>query len=763
MTVNTVETRKTYNGNGITDAFATPYFLADADLAVYVGGVLQTITTDYTVSGAGIPAGGTVTFVTPPPTGTANVIVIRDPALTQLTDWVENDANGAEVKETAFDKLTMIAQRQQDKIDRTLRLQDSDLDVDMKLPLKSTRVNKFLAFNGDGEPVASAFGSMADGQVFSNKAAAVAYIDANGITNGQAYFITSNDGGPFTGVTGASAATYADDSTSYCGTQFIPTGGDGSAALVRKDAYPISVLWYGAHPSASAAVNDTAFNEALVAGTGASVYVPSGTYNKSATCVIYGKTTFYGDGWGTQLYTTVDDEMIYNSTNDGTTFDDSIHISGMFLNRQTASHAATKHIRLNSCLRAKVSDMFISDSEHTPTISTQSLGGIWFEKSGSATAAVNWVDSCNLNHAEIILDCSDSKVTRNYIWSHGTRTCIRVNDGGNVIALNDLLPSPIDGAIYGGGSAFGTQISGNNFDGSFTGVLSGHGILLESSYGSRVEDNYFYWMKRDGLIFKDMLYSVASGNTFKDGNRANETTTRGAVAIESLVINNGAGYSTGAGITMTVDATTENLWVGDVINFTGGGIFTLTISAARGVTSVTGDLTVAAVVDNEKGYKEYSDIVIQSTSFGSNSNNITGNTHWITETRLENGNAIVEANRGSSSGVNNITNNVTRITNYNTPSIVRSNTSTKLRDNRGGGSESYLSGTATVLNGTNSITVTHNSNYLPKTHEINIIPTTQLNTATSWAIINLTSTSFDIQTNVNVGADFTVAWSIDIP
>lgn len=246
MTVNTVEIRKTYNGNGITDAFATPYFLADADLAVYVDGILQTITTDYTVAGAGIPAGGTVTFVTPPPTGTANVIIIRDPALTQLTDWVENDANGAEVKETAFDKLTMIAQRQQDKFERCLRLQDSDLDVDMELPLKSTRVNKFLAFDSNGEPVASAFGSMADGQVFSNKAAAVAYIDVNGITNGQAYFITSDDGGTFTGVTGASAATYADDGGTYCGTQFIPTGGDGSSGIVRKYDGALYPHWYGA-------------------------------------------------------------------------------------------------------------------------------------------------------------------------------------------------------------------------------------------------------------------------------------------------------------------------------------------------------------------------------------------------------------------------------------------------------------------------------------------------------------------------------------
>jgi hypothetical protein len=235
MTVSTVENRKTYNGNGVTDAFATPYFLADSDLAVYVDSVLQTITTNYTVTGAGVAGGGEVTFVTPPLVGVSNVVILVDPELTQLTDWVENDRNGAEVKETAFDKLTIIAQRLKDKVDRSVRLADDDVTADLEVPALADRLSKYLAFdtNGDLIAVAPTYTVDAAGLVFNNKAEAQLYITLNGITDGQPLLITSSDGGVFVGVTGAAPGTYADNGGAYCGTQFIPTGGDGSSAIVR--------------------------------------------------------------------------------------------------------------------------------------------------------------------------------------------------------------------------------------------------------------------------------------------------------------------------------------------------------------------------------------------------------------------------------------------------------------------------------------------------------------------------------------------------
>jgi len=64
---------------------------------------------------------------------------------------------------------------------------------------------------------------------------------------GKTMFIESADGGPFKAVTGAAPGTYSDNGGSYCGTVFIPAGGDGSAAWVRdSDGYYFDAAWFGA-------------------------------------------------------------------------------------------------------------------------------------------------------------------------------------------------------------------------------------------------------------------------------------------------------------------------------------------------------------------------------------------------------------------------------------------------------------------------------------------------------------------------------------
>jgi hypothetical protein len=63
---------------------------------------------------------------------------------------------------------------------------------------------------------------------------------------GEKRFVSSSDGGWFKAVTGAAPGTYADNGGSYCGTQFIPTGGDGSTAWVRDDQTVITPEMFGA-------------------------------------------------------------------------------------------------------------------------------------------------------------------------------------------------------------------------------------------------------------------------------------------------------------------------------------------------------------------------------------------------------------------------------------------------------------------------------------------------------------------------------------
>jgi len=151
MTISATELRISYNGNGVTTAFSFPYrFLADGDLLCYVDDVLKTITTHYTVTGADDPSGGTVTFLTAPPTGTGNVVLINEPAATQGLDLVENDPLPADSVETAFDRLTLIAQRNKDRLDRAFVLSDSDVSAP-SLVIPSPEASTALMWNATAD------------------------------------------------------------------------------------------------------------------------------------------------------------------------------------------------------------------------------------------------------------------------------------------------------------------------------------------------------------------------------------------------------------------------------------------------------------------------------------------------------------------------------------------------------------------------------------------------------------------------------------
>lgn len=123
--------RVRYNGNAATLAFTVPwYFLASDHLRVVLRSaagvdVVQTNVTHYTVTGAGDPNGGTVTMVTPPAVGTV-LAIMRDVPLTQEADYIANTPFPAEAHETALDKLTMMDTQWAERMERAMKLRDTD-------------------------------------------------------------------------------------------------------------------------------------------------------------------------------------------------------------------------------------------------------------------------------------------------------------------------------------------------------------------------------------------------------------------------------------------------------------------------------------------------------------------------------------------------------------------------------------------------------------------------------------------------------------
>lgn len=116
MTVSTAAVVTTHACNGVTVAFGTGFpFLASTELRVTritIAGGLRTLLilgVDYSVTGAGDDAGGTVT-TTVALAALYQLEIQRATVILQPANFINNDGDDAETKEDAFDRLTMIAQ-----------------------------------------------------------------------------------------------------------------------------------------------------------------------------------------------------------------------------------------------------------------------------------------------------------------------------------------------------------------------------------------------------------------------------------------------------------------------------------------------------------------------------------------------------------------------------------------------------------------------------------------------------------------------------
>lgn len=116
MTVSATDTLTySYSGDGSTVAFAySTKFDEAADLVVLIEDAdgdqtVQTLTTHYSVSGAGESGGGTVTMVTAPAAG-ETIRIYRDTTRKQIVDLADNARNPAQSVEDQMDRTIRIAQ-----------------------------------------------------------------------------------------------------------------------------------------------------------------------------------------------------------------------------------------------------------------------------------------------------------------------------------------------------------------------------------------------------------------------------------------------------------------------------------------------------------------------------------------------------------------------------------------------------------------------------------------------------------------------------
>jgi len=159
MTVSTTIIKSSHNGNGSTTTFAYNFkIFADTDLVVIIRSAAgtettKTLTTHYTVAGAGDASGGSITFTAGniPVTG-ETVVIRRNVPQTQAIDYIANDPFPAETNEEGLDRATMIAQQVSEATDRSIKLSRTNTMTSTEFTVGATeRANKILAFDSAGE------------------------------------------------------------------------------------------------------------------------------------------------------------------------------------------------------------------------------------------------------------------------------------------------------------------------------------------------------------------------------------------------------------------------------------------------------------------------------------------------------------------------------------------------------------------------------------------------------------------------------------
>ena len=122
LTVGYITPRVQYTATASQTVFAYGFpIFVDSDLKVYIGSTVKTLTTDYTVSGAGTTAGGNVTLGTGATAGDI-VTIYRDLPVSRTTDYQTGGDLLAETLNDDLDKVVMMAQQnERDLNNRTLR------------------------------------------------------------------------------------------------------------------------------------------------------------------------------------------------------------------------------------------------------------------------------------------------------------------------------------------------------------------------------------------------------------------------------------------------------------------------------------------------------------------------------------------------------------------------------------------------------------------------------------------------------------------
>ena len=243
MTVSSAQNKVSYAGDGSTTVFSVPFlFQANADITAILrdGQGAETTWvegTDYTLTGAGNPSGGTLTATTAPATG-EKLTIKRVVPLTQGTDYPEGGQFPAQAHEDALDRGTMADQQLQEQIDRTVKLKATSALSNIDFP--EPGADKGFKWNaggtalqltaGDPDAVNPATQAAADAAASSESAAASSESAAASSESAAAASATAASSSESAAAASATAASSSESAAASSETNAATSKTDAEAA-----------------------------------------------------------------------------------------------------------------------------------------------------------------------------------------------------------------------------------------------------------------------------------------------------------------------------------------------------------------------------------------------------------------------------------------------------------------------------------------------------------------------------------------------------
>lgn len=285
MSLSNANNRNDYVGNGAVDTYNYTFRIFDEDdIRVLVRNTSDvettlTKTTDYTVTGVGASGGGTIVLVNASQSWldaggdllTDYVLTIRRVlSVVQETDIRNQGAFYPEIHEDQFDKLVMIAQQQQDELDRSFKLPQTILASTFDTTMPASMVG-----NAGAQLLVNATGDGFDtgATVVSIAAHEADTTNIHGITDTSLLLDTTNTktvtNKSMSGATNTFTAIPL--STAVTGTLPVANGGTG------QSTYTNGQLLIGN------TTGNTLDKATLTAGTGITITNGSGTISIAST------------------------------------------------------------------------------------------------------------------------------------------------------------------------------------------------------------------------------------------------------------------------------------------------------------------------------------------------------------------------------------------------------------------------------------------------------------------------------------------------